>query len=141
MAFTRTIFHNAAPPSSNTNTGVGGRGHPKAIARTKREWQQTWGALLLADGAPRGCHRVGVSPRLQFATKGRRDADNFYFPIAKPLGDALVAGGILLDDDYERFLCERVAIEVGVTDLPRGVRGRTTLEITFETQPPPMRPL
>lgn len=134
------VFHNDVPPSSNTNTGVGGRGDPHAIARTKGEWEGIFGFLLLSARMPRRCHRVTVKVRLEFRTRNRRDSDNFYFPIAKPLGDALTGAGWLEDDDFSRYRCERPEIVVGVADLPPRVRGRTTLEVTYETQPVPMVP-
>lgn len=137
---TITVFHNAVPPSSNTNTGVGGRGDPHAIARTKGTWQGIFGMLLLAGRLPRRCHRITVNVRLEFRTKQRRDSDNFYFPVAKPLGDALTKGGWLEDDDATRYRCERPEIVLGVVNLPFRVAGRTTLEVRYETQPPPMVP-
>lgn len=137
---TITVYHNEIPPSSNTNTGVGGRGKPQAIARTKGTWEGIFGFLILGAGMPKRCHRVTVKVQLEFRTNQRRDSDNFYFPIAKPLGDALTKGGWLEDDDATRYRCERPEIVLGATDLPARVKGRTTLEITYDTQPPPMVP-
>lgn len=137
---TVTVHHNAIPPSSNTNTGVGGRGKPQAIGRIKGEWQGIFAVMLMEAKIPRRCTKVRVKAKLEFRTKHRRDADNFYFPVAKPLGDALTKGGWLVDDDYTRYEFERVEIEVGVTDLPPLAQGRTTLEIDYDTHVQPMKP-
>jgi Holliday junction resolvase RusA-like endonuclease len=135
-----TTYVDQVPPSSNTNTGVGGRGHPKGISRTKKEWEGIFQVMLMQARVPRRLDRIHVKPRLQFRTKNRRDADNFYFAVGKPLGDALVKGGWLVDDDYTRYEMERVEIEVGITELPPLAKGRTTLLITYETQPRPWTP-
>lgn len=121
------------PPSSNTNTGVGGRGKPQAIARTKKEWQGLCAVMLMAAKVPRKLSYVKVKPTLQFKRNGKApDADNFYFAISKPLGDALQLGGWLVDDDPAHYACERPEIEMGVTDLPPLVKGRLTLNIEYE---------
>lgn len=129
---TVTVYYDDIPPSSNTNSGVGGRGDPRGIARTKRQWEGIFQALLMGAKVPRRRTKIKVVPRLQFRTKHRRDADNFYFAVSKPLGDALSKGGWLVDDDFERYECERPLIEVGVTDLPRLAKSRLVLEVTYE---------
>lgn len=127
-----TVYVDEAPPSSNKNNGVGGRGHPASIARTKREWEGKFAMLLLAAGVPRGLREVRVTPTLQFRTRNQRDSDNFYFAVSKPLGDALVKGGWLADDTPAYYACERPRIEIGVTDLPPLAKGRTVLAISYE---------
>lgn len=128
--FATTVFVDDVPPSSNTNTGVGGRGHPKAIARTKRVWQEVFGGLLMAAGVPRGLEFMQVRPRLEFRTRSRRDGDNFYFAISKPLGDILTKGGWIPDDTPDHYYFERVSIAVGV-EMPQHLRGRLTLDLTW----------
>lgn len=120
------------PPSANTNTGVGGRGNPKGIARTKKQWEQIFGGLLMEAKVPRNLHFLRVTPFLMFRTPNRRDVDNFFFPISKPLGDVLVSGGWIPDDTPEHFECKRPTIIAGVKDL--GAKSRLTLE--FEWEPP-----
>lgn len=132
-----TVYVDQVPPSSNENTGVGGRGNPKGVSRTKKAWEGIFQMLLMQAKVPRRVDRIHVKPQLKFRTKHRRDADNFYFAVGKPLGDALVKGGWLVDDDYTRYEMERVEIEVGVTDLPPLAKGRTVLIVTYETQPRP----
>jgi hypothetical protein len=126
---TAILTYDDAPPSSNVNTGVGGRGNPHGIARTKGKWEGIYGMLLLAAKVPRGLSVVRVNPQLQFRSKNRRDGDNFYFPISKPLGDCLVRGGWLEDDTPDHYQCERVRIEVGA-DIR--LKARMTLEIEYE---------
>jgi Holliday junction resolvase RusA-like endonuclease len=126
------------PPSSNTNTGVGGRGKPQAIARTKGEWEGLFLGALMAAKLPKRLARVHVKPQLKFKRKGKApDADNFYFAISKPLGDALQKAGYITDDDPEHYRCERPEIEMGATDLPPLPKSRTTLEINYELPAPP----
>lgn len=127
-----STYVDETPPSSNTNTGVGGRGNPKGIARTKGTWEGKFAFMLLAAKLPRGLSLVRVTPRLEFRTPNRRDADNFYFAISKPLGDALTKGGWLPDDTPDHYACERPRIETGVTTLPPLAKGRLTLDIEYE---------
>lgn len=127
-----TCFIDETPPSSNTNTGVGGRGNPKGIARTKGRWEGMFAMMLLTAKLPRSLSFVRVRPKLEFRTKHRRDSDNFYFAISKPLGDALQKGGWLPDDTPEFYACERPEIETGVQGLPQLAQGRLTLTIEYE---------
>lgn len=126
------LYHTQAPPSSNNNTGVGGRGDPHAIARTKGEWEGVFAMLLLIANVPRGLTRVRAYPRLKFRTKTRRDADNFYFAISKPLGDALVKGGWIPDDTPEHYSCERVELVIGATDLPTYMKSQMIVRLEYE---------
>ncbi len=128
MSGAATLCHNATPPSANTNTGVGGRGNPHAIGRTKKKWEQVFGALLMEARVPRGLSHVRVTPYLRFRTATRRDGDNFYFPIAKPLGDILKAGGWIPDDTPDHLYVERVRITTGV----RGLATPSELELAIE---------
>lgn len=129
---TATCFVDETPPSSNTNTGVGGRGNPKGISRTKGKWEGIFAMLLMAERVPRHLTRVRVYPELRFKTKNRRDADNFYFAVSKPLGDAMVKGGWLPDDTPEFYACERPEIVVGYTDLKPLSKGLLVLKLEYE---------
>lgn len=128
-----TVYVDQTPPSSNTNLGVGGRGNPKGVSRTKKTWEGIFQVMLMQARVPRRVEHIHVTPRLKFKTANRRDADNFYFAIGKPLGDALVKGGWLIDDDFTRYEIERVKIETGVIHLPPLSKGRTILEVTWRT--------
>lgn len=127
------LIHDAIPPSSNTNKGVGGRGSPYAVARTKKEWEGIFAVLLLQLKVPRGLTWIEVTPLLRFRTKARRDSDNFYFAISKPLGDVLVKMGYIPDDTPEYYGMRRPVIETGVTDLRPGVKGQLVLDLAFDS--------
>jgi Holliday junction resolvase RusA-like endonuclease len=88
--------------------------------------------LVMMAKLPRNLSLVRVTPYLKFKSKHRRDADNFYFAISKPLGDALTKGGWLPDDTPDHYTCERPRIEIGCEDLPPLAKGRMILEIDFE---------
>lgn len=131
---TTVLTYDEVPPSSNRNSGVGGRGHPQSIAQTKRRWQEIFGWLLLQARVPKNLKRVEVDAELQFKDKRRRDSDNFYFAIAKPLGDALVKGGWLSDDTSDLYAFNRVRIcNEPLVDRNTLVKGRLTLVLRYET--------
>lgn len=126
------LVYDEIPPSSNQNNGVGGRGDWRGIARTKGKWEGIFAMLLLSGRVPRGLEFVSVVPELQFKTKHRRDADNWYFAVSKPLGDAMVRGGWLSDDTPDRYQMERVRIFTGVEGLPPLVKkGRMILRLDY----------
>ena len=133
MTETFVLTHNDTPPSSNKNAGVGGRGKPQAIARTKGEWQGIFAILLLQAKVPKRLVHVTATARLEFKNKGRRDSDNFIFPVSKPLGDALTKGGWLVDDDSERYHFGGVeVVKSPLVDAPPLVKGRTTVILEVE---------
>jgi Holliday junction resolvase RusA-like endonuclease len=134
---TVVLTYPETPASSNTNAGVGGRGHPKAVARTKGRWEGLFAMMLLAEGVPRNLPRVSVTAELKFRDRRRRDADNFFFPISKPLGDALVKGGWLADDTPDYYEFERVRISEEKLDHhdPR-VKGEIKLTLTWPDDDP-----
>lgn len=120
------------PPSSNAKSSVGGRSNHAAQARVKGEWEGLFLAAFLAVKLPKRIVKVHAKPELEFKRKGRSpDPDNFYFPVSKPLGDALYKGGYLPDDDPSHYLCDRPKLTMGVDGLPQLAKGRTILEITF----------
>lgn len=129
---TAVLIYDQAPPTSNKNNGVGGRGQPHAIAKTKRLWANIWGSELMRARVPRGCRFVRVRPLVEYQTKGRRDSDNMYFPISKPLGDVLVSMDIIPDDDPKHYACERPEIMLGVTGLNPRTKSRVTLHLEYE---------
>lgn len=113
MRIFTVIKHNVVPPSSNSKTGLGGRSHWSVQAKTKGEWEGIFCMLLLAARLPKKLESVRAYPEIHFKTKAKRDGDNYYFPISKPLGDALVKGGWLPDDTPEFYNCERVHVLIG----------------------------
>lgn len=129
---TAVLSYDEAPPSSNKNSGVGGRGDPRGIARTKGKWEGIFAMLLMVERVPRGLSHVHVTPELKFRTKNQRDCDNFYLPISKPLADAMVKGGWLPNDTPEFYTMDRVSIEVGYDGLPPLSKGRVILRLDYE---------
>lgn len=92
----------AIPPSLN-HGGAGARQHWSVGARAKKQWQNTFAFLLMECGLPRDLARVHVLTELHFKDHRRRDADNYYSSISKPLADAMVQGGWLPDDGPEHY--------------------------------------
>ena len=127
----KVIWYNDAPPSSNKNNGVGGRGNPHAIAKTKEKWEQIWGTELMIAMLPRNLRFIHVTPLIEYRTANRRDEDNLYFPVSKPFGDICVKRGHIPDDTPEFYKCEAVVIQVGVTTLPPRVKAVTTLTLDY----------
>lgn len=102
-----TVEHHDIPPSANAAIY---RTHHQKAQRIKKQWQGTFGYLLMAAKLPRGITKVTATVELKFRVRRTRDSDNFYLPISKPLGDALKAGGWIPDDSPEHYAFERVRI-------------------------------
>lgn len=86
------------PPSLNTFGSVGGGTHHR-YRRLKKEWQKSLGTALMLAGVPRANGKITASARMRFSRKAKRDEGNFRFLLEKALGDILVQGGWLADDD------------------------------------------
>lgn len=92
--------HLGYPDSLN----VGGSSeNARAYQRKKRIWQGILTELLEGSGLPRGLERIDAEGTICFPTRARRDQGNFRFMLEKALGDALVEGGWLADDDWARY--------------------------------------
>lgn len=104
--------HHGHPPSLNV-AGSGANMH--AYQATKHLWQSILSPLIEEAGLPLGLGRVEVEGTMCFPTRTRRDQGNFRGYLEKALGDALVAGGWLEDDDWTRyeFGALRMAYEKG----------------------------
>lgn len=89
------------PPSMNTNAI---RSHWSGFQREKKAWQEEIGFSLMAAQLPRHGQRAMCGARMRFEKRGRRDSGNFQGVVEKALGDALVAGLWIPDDDAERFV-------------------------------------
>lgn len=103
MNFQLTLHE--TPPSLNRFTG-GGRG---PYHRAKKQWQQQLGTALMVAGVPRGLRSVKANAVLTFPVKRRRDEGNLRFLLEKALGDILVEGGWLADDQGGDFEFGRLA--------------------------------
>lgn len=90
------------PPSLNRFGSVGG-GTYYLYRRLKKEWQETLGVALMAAGVPRGLGKVSATATMRFSTRRKRDEGNFRWLLEKALGDTLVNGGWLADDDAAAF--------------------------------------
>lgn len=91
--------HLGAPPSLN----VLGSGSQWAYIAMKKAWEELLGSQLEMAGLPKGLSHVLVEGQCTFPDRHRRDQGNHRFMIEKALGDALVAGGWLIDDDWTRY--------------------------------------
>jgi hypothetical protein len=91
--------HLGAPPSLN----VLGSGNQWAFQAHKKAWQTLLIEQLEASGLPRGLSHVLVEGHCTFPDRHRRDQGNHRFMLEKAMGDALVAGGWLEDDDWSRY--------------------------------------
>lgn len=95
------------PPSLNRFGSIGG-GTYYLYRRLKKEWHQTLATALMAAGVPRGLAKVEASATMRFPTRRKRDEGNFRWLLEKVLGDTLVEGGWLADDDANLFTFGKV---------------------------------
>ena len=112
----------ATPKSLNQ---LGQRGGWRPVHHEKKRWQGIIEKYLLMCKLPRPLPRfLRVSAVMQFPTKHIRDAGNFKGPLEKALGDALVNGGWLVDDNPQWW--EFKEFDFGA------VRGPNTTIITLD---------
>ncbi len=91
--------HHGYPPSMN----LLGSGNQFAFRAMKQAWQDRLAELLGDAELPTGLDRVVVEGVLTVPDRVRRDQGNHRFMLEKALGDALVEGGWLDDDDWTRY--------------------------------------
>jgi hypothetical protein len=91
--------HMGQPPSINPL----GSGDPMAYQGLKQQWQSLIVHLLRLTDLPRPCAHILVEGEVTFPTRAKRDQGNFRFLIEKALGDALIEGGWLVDDDWDSY--------------------------------------
>lgn len=91
--------HLGAPPSFNV---VAGR-DPNVYRSIIDSWTEALEPLLATSGLPTGLGRVTVEGEVSFGDGRRRDQGNSRMLIEKALGDALVHGGFIPDDDWSRY--------------------------------------
>lgn len=123
--------HFGAPPSYNAIGSGRGTGAAALVgASLKQAWQALFREALGETSLPKPLGYVLVEGTVTFPDRGRRDQGNFRVVIEKALGDALVEGGWLDDDDWARYefgqLSMRVEAGVSATRLvvfPRLERG------------------
>lgn len=125
------MVYDEAPPSANH--GVASRGHRGKTAGIKSRWEGIFLMMLMAHGVPRRLKYAEASAYLKFKDKRTRDADNFHFAISKPLGDAMVKGGWLEDDDPSRFRFLNVGISTERWKPPtKLIKSQMTVVLDYE---------
>lgn len=93
-------LHYGAVPSLNES---GSGANHFAYQNAKKALEQRLIELLDATPLPRGLAKVTVEGQMCFPDRGRRDQGNFRYFVEKCLGDALVTGGWIEDDDWDRY--------------------------------------
>lgn len=93
------VEHQGAPPSVR----VLGSGDQFVYQALKKTWQALLTDALVASDLPRPAGRVFVEGEVTFPDRIKRDQGNHRFLLEKALGDALVTGGWLEDDDWDRY--------------------------------------
>jgi hypothetical protein len=96
------------PPSMNNNQI---RSHWRGFHIEKKSWQEEIGQLLMLARMPRNGERAIAGARMRFPKGGRRDSGNFKGVVEKALGDALVEGRYIPDDDDQRYVFTGVEFE------------------------------
>lgn len=93
------------PGTPKSFNQVGLHSHWAVGRAEKQRWQGWLSIALMEQGVPRKLKRVEARATLRFKQRRRRDEGNFRVIPEKALGDALVAGGWLVDDtaDLYRF--------------------------------------
>jgi hypothetical protein len=97
--FKKDAIHLGAGPSVR----MFGSGAQQVYQAVKHQWQDHLRALLEDTHLPRPCAHILVEGQMTFPDRGRRDQGNHRFIVEKALGDALVDGGWLEDDDWTRY--------------------------------------
>lgn len=95
--------HHAYPASFNAG---GSSRNPHAWQNEKKLWMEFFRRELEALGLPTGLGRVMVEGELCFPTRRMNrgpDQGNYRHPLEKHLGDALVDGGWLADDNWMAY--------------------------------------
>jgi len=69
----------------------------------KHKWQDRLTEMLFDAGVPTGLSHVLAEGQVCFPDRKKRDQGNYRFILEKALGDALVEGGWLPDDDWDHY--------------------------------------
>lgn len=98
----RDMRHVGAPQSINA-LGSPSTSNRHVYQGWKKGWSETLGALLEQAGVPRPLAHVEAEGLVCFPTRAARDQGNFRVIIEKALGDTLVEGGWLPDDNWDFY--------------------------------------
>lgn len=104
--------HLGAPDSFNVMAGR----DPNVYRAVVDKWRPALTAALEASGLPRGLGGVMVEAEVSFGDNVKRDRGNHAVMLDKALGDAMVVGGWLPDDEWGRY---------GFGELQRREDGKT----------------
>jgi len=120
------------PPSKNAIAGW-----PQMWqAGAKKKWARHIAQRCEELRIPLGCQRIGLAARLVFATRVRRDPQNYANQLWHWVPDALVKCGVLVDDDYGRISWAPNLSVTMVVDPRRGIpakkKERTVLTVAVE---------
>jgi hypothetical protein len=77
-----------------------GSGDPRTYMAMKERLEEAFTEALDESGLPRGLEGVTVEAMVTIGDRSKRDEGNVRFFLEKALGDALVAGGWLEDDQF-----------------------------------------
>lgn len=86
------------PPSKNSYDGW----PPAWKSSAKKKWIRHVARKCIEIGVPQGLPQIGVAVRLVFASRQRRDPQNYAQALWNWVPDALVQAGVLVDDDEGR---------------------------------------
>lgn len=94
------MVHVGTPQSLNFTAGRAAQFTYQAMLKA---WKERLAQLLEESGLPRPLEHVLAEGQCCFPDRIRRDQGNHRFILEKALGDALVDGGWLEDDDWTRY--------------------------------------
>lgn len=89
----------ACPPSLNQ---IASKGSHWKYTAAKKEWHELLRPRIEAGGL-HPCSHVFAEGEVTFPDRRKRDQGNFRMLLEKALGDVLVAGGWLPDDDWDHY--------------------------------------
>jgi len=129
----RTLMIPFTPKSKNVME------HWQPMWRTsyQRKWKQALRKALREINPPLGARRVMVSVTLVFASKRRRDWQNYVYPLMHYIADVLVEEGVIPDDTPDRYMtAANGGIEFAVDsrrEVRAELRNRTVIGLAIET--------
>ena len=120
------------PPSKN----VIDNWPPMYKSGAKKKWVRHVSEQCAAQQVPTGLHKVGLAAKLVFASRARRDPQNYAQALWHWVPDALVRCGVLVDDAAGNI---EIGPNWGITmeadlrrDVPKEYRQKTILTLAIE---------
>lgn len=116
------------PPSKNVYEGW----QPMWRHQLRSKWYAALEKKFDEYQFPKGASQVGVAVRLVFASKRRRDWQNYAPMLMHVIPDALVRAGVIADDTPDYFVVGgNSGIEFGVDTRPVHPKLRNRTELSF----------